>query len=534
MTHAASPNLGSLTNSSGTAVGAAEDALTEARRALDSHGSPAVALLRAARALAQAGWIPAQRFADTLVLASPLAQGELAVPFGAAVDDFRAVLARRDLRKLACSTTLFEHYRRLNAHIAAHTGAFGVAYEDLALAGRPIPPATMRPLRSGPLGRLRACYEGALLALMRGEPHAEAPLAELEGCLAELVGSDPYDVWRLASACGRELRSARVEAANRAGDGAESQAHCRTQTGDAKEPPGGASSAAPRGDSRWACGEASTAIEIKRFYARCNLLLADQLRGTTRAPRSFVRAALALLWRGYVLDGAAAGHPEHVELLSDYGLTVDEGFPAAFASGTVPDTDVANVEPPCAPDGAARRELGVLSIDARTYEQFLLTAESAMVTLAASLDSMKRGAFGDAAQARRFADAAYALGTAACAGGLGHIATLADALGVAWRLTGHAQTAAARIGTQEGIKEGMQEAGQRTSHDRPSERAPQSALERAPSPTVIAAATESLRAMLLRVAAGVAPPASAAPLAALARAIEGAPPSRLGAAADRS
>jgi hypothetical protein len=40
--------------------------------------------------------------------------------------------------------------------------------------------------------------------------------------------------------------------------------------------------------------------------------------------------------------------------------------------------------------------------------------------------------------------------------------------------------------------------------------------------------------MLLRVAAGVAPPASAAPLAALAQAIEGAPPSHLGAAADRA
>ena len=433
MTPSAPPNLEALPNPRGAAVRAAESALAEARQAFDAHSPLGAPLLRAARVLGQAGWLPAQRFADTLVLASPFAEGELAPRFGAALDDFHAALRRRNLRELACSTTLFGYYRELNAHIASHTGAFDVAYEDFALAGRPAAPATMRPLPGARLARLRACYEGALLPVLRGQAAAGAALDELDGYLAELAGTDPYDVWRLASGCARALRLA-----------------------------GTATSGDP---------------EAKRFFARCNLLLADEARGVTLAPRSFVRAALALLWRDYALYGAAAEDAEHVELLHDHGLTVDWHVAGTLASETVWEASASEAEQTAASGAGPVRELGVLSINARAYEDFLQTADGAMTKLANPADS-----------AWQSAEAAYRLGAAACALGLGHIAMLADAVGLAWRLTGHARDAGAPA--------------------------------RPPEPAAIEAATQALRAMLLRVAAGVAPPESTAPLAALAQAIE--------------
>ncbi|PPK45328.1 hypothetical protein B0G57_10534 [Trinickia symbiotica] len=446
MTPSASPALEALPNPRGAAVRAAETALAEARTAFESHAAVGAPLLRAASALKQAGWLPAQRFADTLVLASPFADGEVAQRFGLALGDFRAALTRRNLRELACSPTLFGHYRALNADIVSHqANASEVAYEDLALAGRPIAPAMMRSLPAQPLARLRAVYEDALLALLRARESTASALDELDRCLAELAGNDPYDVWRLAARCARALRLA-----GRATSGND---------------------------------------DAKRFYARCNLLLADEARGLTVAPRSFVRAALALLWRDYALYGAAAEDADDVTLLSDYGLTVDWHVAGSLASEVAWEAGAAEAEQRAVKDDAAVREIGALSINASAYEDFLQTADGAMAKLATRAGKPDGSVVpGSAMEARESAEAAYRLGAAACALGLGHIAALAEALGLAWRLTAHARESAAPA--------------------------------RAPEPAAIDGATEALRAMLLRVAAGVAPPDANAAFKTIAQAIE--------------
>ncbi len=451
MTPSASSHLEALPNPRGAAVRAAESALAEARTAFESHSALGAPLLRAAQALGQAGWLPAQRFADTLVLASPFADGEVGRQFGSALGDFHAALMRRNLRELACSPTLFGHYRALNAHVVSHqAGAFEVAYEDLALAGRPIAPASMGSEPAGPrLVRLRAAYEDALLTLLRGQASTGSALDELDRCLAELAGDDPYDVWRLAARCARALRLA----------------------------------------GRATSGEA----DAKRFYARCNLLLAEQARGVTVAPRSFVRAALALLWRDYALYGAAAEDADDVAVLNDYGLTVDWHIAGTLASEAVWEAGAAQAEQSAVQDGAAVRELGVLSINASAYEDFLQTADGAMAKLTNRTGEPDGGTSpGSALEAAQSAEAAYRLGAAACALGLGHIAALAEALGLAWRLAAHAREHAAPASS--------------------------------PEPAAIHGATEALRAMLLRVAAGVAPPDSNAALKTIAQAIERAQP----------
>lgn len=432
-------NFEALPNPRGAAVRPAENALTEARQAFDSHAAPGASLLRAAQALAQAGWLPAQRFADALALASPFAEGSLAERFGAALADFHAALTRRNLREIACSTVLFEHYRHLRSHIALHTGASDPVYEDVALAGKPIAPATMRPVSAPQLARLRVCYESALLGWLRGHEPAEKALDELDAYMAQLAGPDPYDVWRLAGGGARALRVAGHAA-----------------SGDA---------------------------EAKRFYARCNLLLGEHAHGLTLAPKSFVRMALALLWRDYALYGAAAEDADQVALLNDYGLTVDWHVAGTQASEALWEAQAAEeAEQTAVRDTSAVRELGVLSINAHAYEDFLQTADISMAAFANGPVSS------DASSALKVSEAAYRLGSAGCALGLGHVAALADALGLAWRLTAYAWQAAAP--------------------------------GRAPAPSALDAAGQALRAMLLRVAAGVAPSESATALAALTQAIE--------------
>ncbi len=434
-----------LPNPRGAAVRPAENALADARRAFDSGSATGVPLRRAAEALAHAGWLPAQRFADTLALASPFAEGALAERFGAALADFHAALARRNLRELACSTVLFEHYRDLRSRIAMHMGPSDVAYEDVALVGKPIAPATMRSIAAPQLARLRACYESALLGWLRERESATSALADLDGYIEQLAGPDPYDVWRLAAGCARALR-----VTGRAG------------TGDA---------------------------DAKRFYARCNLLLGEQAHGLALAPKSFVRMALALLWRDYALYGAAAEDADQVTLLNDYGLTADWHVAGTLASEALWEAEAAREAGQTdVRDAAGMRELGVLSINARAYEDFLQTADTAMAALA------NRPVAADASAAVKLSEAAFRLGSAGCALGLGHIAALADALALAWRLSACAWQA--------------------------------QAPERLPEPKAVDAAGQALRAMLLRVAAGVAPSESAAALDTLTQAIERAAPAR--------
>lgn len=443
MTSADLPSLEALPNPRGAAVREAEAALLEARHACEARLAVVGPLLRAAQALRQAGWLASQRFTDALVLVSPFANGDFLVQFEAALDDFHAALTRRNLRELACSPTLFGHYRELNAQVARHTQGYAVAFEDLALASRPIAPAVMRP-RSGPAhAQLRARYEQALLPVLKGYDEGGAALDALDACVAELAGDDAYDVWRLAHSCARTLRL-----------------NGRSQAGDP---------------------------EAKRFYARCNLLLAEQGLGQQYAPRSFVRAALALLWRDFALYGAAAEDADAVALLNDYGLTVDWHVAGTQSSEAAWEREAAQAESTGA-SGAATRELGVLSVNVYAYEDFLQTADASMAALTVGTDAAFASASPDAAAADHAGQAAYRLGAAAQALGLGHVALLADALGLAWRR----QAYAARVGS------------------------PQSAPQRRP----VEQAGEALRAMLLRVAAGVAPPDSAVPLALLTQAIE--------------
>lgn len=449
MTSVDLPSLEALPNPRGAAVREAEAALAEARQATDAQMTVVGPLLRAAQALRQAGWLPSQRFTDALVLVAPFATDDFLPRFRAALVDFHAALTRRNLRELACSPTLFAHYRALNAQVGRHTRAYAVAFEDLALAGRPSAPATLRPAEAPALAVLRARYEQALLPVLKGHEGAGAALDELDACIAELAGTDAYDVWRLASACARALR---VSGRARAGDS-----------------------------------------EAKRFYARCNLLLAEQAHGQRLAPRSFVRAALALLWRDYALYGAAAEDADAVTLLNDYGLTVDWHVAATQASEAAWEQGASEAEA-AASGEAVTRELGPVSVNVLAYEDFLQTADASMAALAVSGDAALAVApgGGDDAAAEHAAQAAYRLGAAAQALGLGHVALLADALGLAWRQHAYA----ARAGSPES----------------------------APALRSIDQAGEALRAMLLRAAAGFAPPDSAVPLALLTQAIERAAP----------
>lgn len=462
MTSVDSPSLAALPNPRGGAVLDAQTALAEARLASAARMTVVGPLLRAAQALRQAGWLASQRFADALVLAAPHASDDFLPQFQAAIADFHAALTRRNLRELACSPVLFAHYQELHAQVARRTQSYAVAFEDLALAGRAIAPATFRASPPRTLAVLRARYEQALLPVLKGGEEAGAALDELDACVAELVGTDPYDVWRLAGACARALR-----------------ASGRVQAGDA---------------------------EAKRFYARCNLLLAEQGNGGQQASRSFVRAALALLWRDYALYGAAAEDADAVALLNDYGLTVDWHVAATQASEIAWEQGAAQAEAQAAGE-AVMRVLGAVSVNVHAYEDFLQTADASMAALAVSgdvafapgmPDSTEGGSSsgvapaGDPAAAEHAARAAFRVGASAQALGLGHVALLADALGLAWRRHAYA----ARTGS------------------------PQSAPARRP----IEQAVEALRAMLLRVAAGFAPADSAVPLALLTQAIERAVP----------
>ena len=439
-----------LPNPRGAAVRAAETALIDAQRGFSAHTDITAPLIHAAAALRQAGWHAAQRFADTLVLASPFAGGDFARRFGIALYDFQAAIERRNLRELACSATLFDHYRELSARLAQHTHAFEVAYEDLALAYRPIPPATLRAVPAQRLALLRASYEGALLFVLRGHSAAQSALDEIDACMAELAGPDPYDVWRLAAGCSKALR-----ASGRAVSGA---------------------------------------ADAKRFYARCNLLLADQARGIAMAPRSFVRASLAILWRDYALYGAAAEDADQVTLLNDYGLTVDWHVAGTQASEALWEAGAAEAEQQATGRVSLTRELGVLSVNANAYEDFLQTADASIDVLSKHASAADGAAKDDAGGALLASDAAYRLGAAACALGLGHVALLSDALGLAWRRRAHAGAAVPEV------------------HSR--------AVIDAPDGASLSRATEALRAMLLRVAAGVAPPDSQQALAMLTQAIE--------------
>ena len=459
--------LDALPNPRGGAVRPAELALAEAQLAFEQRGDLAAPLLRAVWALREAGWPGAQRFADALVLVSPLTAAEPAEEanarelFGAALHDFREAIARHNLRELSCSPTLFAHYHALSALISQRTPGFNVTFEDLALAARPVPPVTFSQQPAPRLAHLRARYERALLPVLRAHSSdgaasaaasaaMRAALDELDACLAELVGPDPYDFWRLASACARALRVS----GHLAGD-----------------------------------------ADARRFHARCNLAFADHARGIPLASRSLVRATLALLWRDYALFGAAAEDADHVELLHDYGLTVDWHVAGTQDSEALWEAGAAQAQSGATDLLVARtRELGVLTVNAHAYEDFLQTADASIAALAQHARAAGHPEKADPSEALQAGDAAFRLGAAACALGLGHVAQLADALGLAWRRRAHAGVSTPAVRAH--------------------------VIVEAPNARSLEQGAEALRAMLHTIAAGVAPPGGSPALTALTRAIE--------------
>jgi hypothetical protein len=180
---AAPVSIDALPNPRGGAVRPAELALAEASLAFEQRNESGAALLRASHALRTAGWLSAQRFADALVRLSPLACGEPAEAesarpvFGAALRDFRAALERHNLRELSCSPALFNHYRELCAQLVEPTPGSAVAFEDLALCARPVPPASLHAQSADRLAHLRARYERALLPVLRSQAETGSAVA---------------------------------------------------------------------------------------------------------------------------------------------------------------------------------------------------------------------------------------------------------------------------------------------------------------------------------------------------------------------
>ncbi|HDV6324215.1 TPA: hypothetical protein RJR39_000246, partial [Burkholderia cenocepacia] len=322
------------------------------------------------------------RFAGQLAAAVPLLATEpTSAGWRAALRDFRAAVGRHNLRELACSPVLFEHFRALRAQSAADLRT-STPLDALALVGRAVPPATLRALPDAFAIRIRARYEQALLGVLRAEPGTPgAALDELDAMLAALTDDGPYDFWRLAAACVRALR-------------------------------------------------ASGAPELKRFLARTNLLLGEHAQGRRSAPPELVRETVALLWRDFALFGAAAEDVALVDVLHDYGLTVDWHVAGTPASEALWEADAARAEHE-AVTAAPTRALGVVTVNAHAYEDFLQTADASMADLAANPAAADPGAAWHASAA------AYRVGTAACALGLGHAALLADTLGLAWRRAAH-------------------------------------------------------------------------------------------------
>jgi hypothetical protein len=463
---AAPVSFDALPNPRGGAVRPAELALAEALLAFEQNSESAPALLRASHALRGAGWLSAQRFVDALVRLSPLAAADLsdadnARPvFGAALRDFRAALERHNLRELSCSPALFDHYRLVCTHLSEHTPGSTVAFEDLALNARPVPPVSLHAKSAEQLAHLRARYERALLPVLRSQVTTgsaaalaltNAALDELDAVFTELASPDPYDFWRLAQACAKALRVS---------------------------------------------GRATSDTDARRFYARCNLALADHARGIERAPRSLVRATLALLWRDYALFGAAAEDADQVEVLHDYGLTVDWHVAGTQSSEMLWEAGALEAQSFSAARGSLTRDLGVLTVNANAYEDFLQTADASISALTEHARAADQPEKADPSEALQAGDAAYRLGSSACALGLGHVALLADALGLAWRRRAY------------------------TGVSTPAVRA--HVIVEAPAASTLEQAAEALRATLHKVAAGVTPSGGVtqAALATLTRAIE--------------
>jgi hypothetical protein len=355
----------------------ADHALAEALNAFFSGSDAARPLLGAAHTLRMAGWTPALRVTESLLAALPFAVdgGPDRWAFEAALRDLAASVARGRLAEMACSPQLHAHYQLLRARAADRTAAGTRApLDELALGGRPVPPATLPVSGPGSVLSMRADYERHLLPALRSSATEPGALDALQDCLAGLVDTTPYDFWRLAHAT--------VQALRRAG---------RAHDADAK-----------------------------RLYARFNLVLADQGQGAFLAPASLTRQTLAALWRTCVLHRDALTDAAVPAVLRDYGLPLDE----TGDTGGPDDRDAA------APSEA--RRVGALAVAPHVFEAMLAQAETTLTLLEAAVRASAAVGPADTDAFGAASDAAYRLGARASQAGLATVALLADALALGW------------------------------------------------------------------------------------------------------
>ncbi len=409
-----------LLNSRKGAVLEAEQALNAACAALAEHGDLdelSSALQQSEQALRVAGWQHALCFNQALLMAAPFIADNDArrTSFEAALSDFTAALCRRNLRELASSTQLIEHYRTLCASANPERSSI-ISFDEFALAKRLVPQALLcTELSAHEITRLRERYEHALLIVLRTSAQqassapllAEDALDELDACLAALAHSSPYNLWYLASACVRAQREAGVAYDD----------------------------------------------DAKRLYASYNLLLSSQMsqieanNGMTCAPHSVVRTSVALLWRAFAIEGAAPKSGEYVQLLRDYGLSVawrlidlnpEQASDYAEGAQLLYDTD-----------SSEDQQIGALTLNGSAHENFLVMADLSIATLTKYTDVVAASDKPQAGLALQASEAAYCLANLACQIGLAKLAWLADMLGLAWRR--YAYLAAQSIETRENL-----------------------------------------------------------------------------------
>ena len=380
-------------NPLGGALPDAEQAIADARAAVRAGADPFSGVHRAASAFRSAGWMAAVLFTEAIDACTPIAHIQTPLYDGALSDLARAI-ATRNLPALTRSPSLFERYRALR--VAAEGQGVHVGYETFAMAGRVVPYATISPVPEKDLSAVRMRYETALLGALRGGTERlvrESALVELEWCASALAGSEPLDVWRLASACFHLLRE-----------------------------------------------HGMRLPDDRRLLAGFNMLLADQAAGAVRAPRELVRGAVALLWRASVPTSDHAGQPvEFDALLRDYGVCVGRPPSPVDSPETLweqvatRDEVQSRVARGMTGDALAvdrTRFIGPLVVAAGAYEDYLATADASMAALGdpGRLSSMRAS---DAAYA---SEAAFRMAAASAALGLGQVGLLADALALAWRM----------------------------------------------------------------------------------------------------
>jgi len=446
-------------NPCGVRVFAAEAALIDAGTALTGGGKIADELRVAGRALREAGWQPAARFVDTLLFVSPVVSGDVmpAAP-GSDTASLRALF--NDALQAFCAALTRGNLRELACSFTLFSWQRAL-YDALAAYAPGLALSFGDVALSGRIVLPSLLQAPSMQAFAGLRARYEAALLSMLRAPAQVdEACDELNACLavLAMASAHPYSFWRLAAAcGRA-------LHRDTQN------------------------DATLEALRRQFYAHCNLALAGCAQGQPLAPQPLVRETLALLWRDVTLARAMKQHVEgmDVDILSDHGLTVESPAMSDALSGAVHLPEPGKVDALPAED-VKRCALGALSVNANAHENFLSVADEAMQALLDVQHAQAGTAQGDAFRA---AEAACRLGAAALTLGLGHISLLAESLGLAWRLTAHARMAS------------------------------NPAHITAPDAGALEQASNTLQAMLLKVAAGVAQPDATGAMAMLGDAID--------------